>query len=502
MLEMPACIQAFYSPETYPHSVNNIRMIQTHASWVFLTGSLAYKFKKPVNFGFMDFSTLARRKYYCERELELNRRLSPELYLDVLPVYQQGDVVSLQPAGEIVDYCLQMLQFDQSCLLDQQLAQGSVDPVWMDALAAEVHRIHAQADIDTSSSPGHATLLTNHLRDNLAIAADCPDLPAATLKALRDFSAQATLQHQSTLQQRGIHQHIRRCHGDLHFRNIIIRDGQPALFDCIEFNDDYSIIDTMNDVAFLMMDCDAHARPDLGMRFLSRYLEYCGDYAGLQLLPLYLFYRASVRGKVACILAGELPADKQAPACHEARQYFTLAQHYTQTTPPALFAIGGLSGSGKSYLALKGCGIEQSIIIRSDATRKRIAHDYPGLALYSRQMHIHTYHAMFEAAHTALQAGYSVILDATFLHPDSRQQLHSLATQCHVPLHAYWLDIDMAQLTENIRNRQAADNDISDADLDVLTLQLDEYQRPTEAWIEFLPNSDTWPDRKDLIKKS
>lgn len=495
MLEMPAHIQAFYTPEPYPHPVSNISMIQTHASWVFLTGSFAYKFKKPVNFGFMDFSTLARRKYYCEQELRLNRRLSPELYLEVLPVYQQAGVVSLQPAGEIVDYCLKMLQFDQSCLLDQQLAQGSVDPAWMDALAVEVSRIHAQADIHTSNHPDHATLLTDHIRDNLAIAADCPDLPADTLQALSDFAAQAAIMHQVTLQQRGIDHHIRRCHGDLHFRNIIIRDGQPALFDCIEFNDDYSIIDTMNDIAFLVMDCDAHARPDLGTRFLSRYLECCGDYAGLQLLPLYLFYRASVRGKVACILARELPADQQPPAWHEARQYFTLAQHYTQATPPALFAIGGLSGSGKSHLALKGCGTEQALIIRSDATRKRIARDYPDLALYSSQMHIHTYHAMFEAAYTALQAGYSVILDATFLHPDSRQQLHSLATQCDVALHAYWLDIDMAQLTENIRNRQVAENDISDADLDILNLQLAEYQRPTEAWITFLTDSDTWPHR-------
>jgi len=502
MLEMPAHIQAFYSPETYPHPVSHIRMIQTHASWVFLTGSVAYKFKKPVNFGFMDFSTLAKRKYYCEQELRLNRRLSPELYIDVLPVYQQGDVVSLQPAGEIVDYCLKMLQFDQSCLLDQQLAQGNVDPAWMDALAVEVSRIHAQADIDLSGHADPAALLGDHIRDNLAIAADCPDLPADTLQALSDFAAQAAITHQAALQQRRIDHHIRRCHGDLHFRNIIFRDGKPCLFDCIEFNDAYSIIDTMNDIAFLVMDCDSHARPDLGTRFLSRYLESCGDYAGLQLLPLYLFYRASVRGKVACILANELPADKQPPAWHEARQYFALAQHYTRSKPPALFAIGGLSGSGKSHLALKGCGIEQAIIIRSDATRKRIASDYPEWALYSRQMHIHTYHAMFDSARTALQAGYSVILDATFLHPDSRQQLHSLATQCDVPLHAYWLDIDMAQLTENIRHRQAAGNDISDADLDVLTLQLDEYQRPTEAWIEFLPSSDSWPDRKDRVKNN
>jgi len=492
---MPEHIQAFFRPETYPHPVETVNMIQTHASWVFLAGAFAYKFKKPVDFGFMDFSTLAKRQYFCQQELKLNRRFAPALYLDVLPVYQLRGAFSLSGPGDVVDYCLKMVRFEQSALLDQKLVHGELDAQWMDDLACDVTRFHAQVEINDDSNFDHATLLAEHIGDNLAIAARHSSSAIApdVLETLRIFSDSALREQQAALQQRQRERHIRHCHGDLHFRNITLIDGKPTLFDCIEFNDEYRIIDTMNDVAFLVMDCDAHERSDLGMRFLSRYLEHSGDYAALALLPLYLFYRASVRGKVACILADELPPDQQQPQWQEARRYFDLASSYTKTASPRLFAIGGLSGSGKSHLALLGCGKERAIIIRTDATRKRIANDFPELKLYGKQMHVHTYTAMFNAAHTALSAGFSVILDATFLHPDSRRQTHELAAECNVPLHFYWLDINTDTLRSNICQRQQAGRDISDADLSVLELQLAEYHRPPEPWVRFLKSADDWP---------
>jgi aminoglycoside phosphotransferase family enzyme len=470
-------------------------MIQTHASWVFLTGDFAYKFKKPVNFGFMDFSTLAKRKYYCEQELRLNRRLCPDIYLDVLPVYQQGEIFSLAGPGNVADYCLKMLQFDQSGLLDQKLAQGEMEPQWMDQLARDVARFHDQAEVNADSTFDHACFLAEHIRDNLAIAANASGyaIDPNGLQRLSAFASNALAEDMHMLRERQAGRHIRHCHGDLHFRNITLLDGRPMLFDCIEFNDAYRIIDTMNDVAFLVMDCDAHERPDLGMRFLSRYVEFSGDYAGLALLPLYLFYRASVRGKVACILADELPAKDRRPRWREARKYFDLATGYGQLARPALFAIGGLSGSGKSRLSLLACGPERAIIIRS----KRIAANHPDLELYGRQMHINTYKAMFNAARTTLLAGFPVILDATFLHRDSRRQVFDLARECGAPLHFYWLDIKAAKLRENLCNRQRNGNDISDADLTVLDLQLAEYKRPEEAGIEFLCSNEAWPPVPD-----
>jgi len=448
-----------------------------------------------VNFGFMDFSTLAKRKYYCEQELKLNRRLAPDLYLDVLPVYRHSDIYNLSKPGEIVDYCLKMIRFRQSDLFDQKLLQDKLDPQWMDQLAEYVALFHDQAEINIDTGFDHASLLASHIQDNLAIATKHTGLAIdpANLQALTTFINTELTAKQYVLKQRQAELHIRHCHGDLHFRNITLVDNKPVLFDCIEFNDAYRIIDTMSDVAFLVMDCDAHMRPDLGMRFLSRYLEFSGDYTGLALLPLYLFYRASVRGKVACILADELPVEQQRPQWHEAQEYFELATIYTKPAKPALFAIGGLSGSGKSHLALLGCGPQRAIIIRSDATRKRIAPDYPDLEQYGRDMHIHTYKAMLDAARTALKVGFSVILDATFLHPDSRKQVRALANECSVLLHFYWLDIDPETLKNNIRRRQQTGHDISDADLDVLNRQLTGYRRPEEDCIDFLKSSDTFP---------
>jgi aminoglycoside phosphotransferase family enzyme len=491
---LPAHIQALFRPETYPHPVENIEMIQTHISWVFLTGHYVYKLKKPLNLDFLDFSTLAKRKFYCEQELTLNRRLSADIYLDVLPLCRQGEQYTLGGSGDVLDYCLKMRQFDQSGLLDQRLNSNQFNPAWMDQLAESTARFHAEQD--STVQFGQPQMLADHIRTNLDIAGDHIGdvLDEGIMVELEDFARDALLRWNPAMLKRQADGFIRPCHGDLHLKNITLIENKPCIFDCIEFSDEFRIIDTMNDAAFLVMDCDAHGRSDLGFRFLSRYLEHTGDYSGLRLLNLYLFYRATVRGKVTTLLATEI-TDKyeRKQDFDEARTYFDLGAAYTRTKQAKLFVIGGLSGSGKSHLALLGSGIERAIIIRSDATRKRIAADFPGLELYGREMHIHTYKAMFDAARTALDAGFSVILDATFLHPDSRQQAHELAQTCDVPLHFFWLDIEETILRKQIKKRQHAANDISDADLRVLDLQLAEYQRPDEPWVQFLDSNNAWP---------
>jgi len=470
-------------------------MIQTHISWVFLTGEFAYKVKKPVNFGFLDFSTPGQRKHYCERELELNRRFSPNIYLDLLSINIAGDAYHLNGTGKAIDYCLQMKQFKQSDLLEQRLTSKRFNPAWLDQLASNIALFHNQQEAVKSSRIDHALLLEEHIQGNLATAEKHVGraLPYNTMQQLYSYAEHAFQTLSTLLAARQSQGFVRSCHGDLHLNNIVLFDHKPQLFDCIEFNDEFSIIDVMSDIAFLVMDLDAHLRPDLAMRLLSRYLEHSGDYAGLMLLRYYLYYRACVRGKVSCLLVSELDCEKQPPIYEEANLYFTLAASYTNPGKPKLFAVGGLSGSGKSHLALLGCGIEQAIIIRSDATRKRIAADYPDLELYGRQMHINTYKAMFDAARTTLSAGYSVILDATFIHPDSRNQLKMLADESHTPLHCFWLDIEESVLRERITKRQRAADDISDADLHVLERQLTEFERPAEAWIQRLSSSNRWP---------
>lgn len=492
METIPAHLRPFLKASAYPHPAGGVKLIQTHISWVFLAGDYAYKFKKPLNLGFLDFSTLERRKFFCEQEFEMNQRFSPEVYLEVLPLYRKGDATSFDASGTIIDYCLKMRRFPQSSLLDRQLKSGTFNPVWVDELAAAISTTHANSTVDLRID--HTSLLQEHIAASLTAASQHPEsIKEKAYKALTLFAERALLKLRPQLQLRQAEGYIRPCHGDLHMRNITLIDGHPKPFDCIEFNSNISTIDTMNDIAFLIMDCDAHKRPDLGMRFLSRYLELSGDYGGLELLPLYLFYRATVRGKVACILADELKGAPRQIQLDEASKQFGLALQYTMPSTAALFVISGLSGSGKSHLALMGCGIERAIIIRSDAIRKQIAPLHSELDLYGKEMHILTYETMFKAAKSAISAGFSVILDATFIHPDSRQQAKTLAEESDVPLHFFWLDIEENELKRRVVTRQHAADDISDADLHVLDLQLAEYRIPTEPWVQFVDSSNTWP---------
>ena len=498
MHELPEHVRPFLEPDFYPHPVGHIEMLQTHISWVFLTGKFAYKLKKPVNFGFLDFSTQEKRRYYCTEELRLNRRLAPELYLDVLPVSQKRDSFCLGDETNVVDYCLKMRQFGQQDLLSRRLEHGNFEAAWMDRIATDIAAFHVSVTAEASTKQGSPDQLAAHIRDNLDIAGRHQGevIDSAQLGRLRAFAEDELRRFHNPLLRRQREGFVRPCHGDLHLGNLTLWQGKPLAFDCIEFNEEYRTIDTMNDVAFLVMDCEARGRPDLGMRFLSRYLEASGDYGGLELLPLYLFYRATVRGKVACLSAGNtsLAASERAGKFTEAHHYFNLAASYAAPLSPKLIMIGGLSGSGKSHLALIGCGIERAVVIRSDATRKRIAGEHAGLPLYGEAMHRLTYEAMLAAAVTALKAGWPVILDATFLGRSQRDAVRKLAAEAEVPLTLYWLDTSSDELRLRVQARSAVGRDISDADLDVLEGQLANYRRPTETGITFLSGSDRWPD--------
>jgi len=490
-MERPEHIKDLLTPSAYPHEVANISLLETHISWVILTGRYAYKIKKPVDLGFLDFSTRKLRHHYCQRELELNRRFAPALYLAVLPIVRTRAGHRVEGTGEIVDYCLKMREFGPDQLLSQRLAQHAFDGYWMDMLAHDLACFHEQAQAFPNIAADEQ--LARHMRDNLDVArTHIPQAidPQQYARLRQDWHDAFEQRHRQlrARQQRG---RIRDGHGDLHLRNIALIDGRPTPFDCIEFSDELRRIDVLNDIAFLVMDCDAEQRPDLGFRFLSRYLEHSGDYAGLATLPLYLCYRAGVRGKVACILADEQP--EAAQDWQTARTYFALAGRYLRATRPRLFAIGGLSGSGKSHLALLGCGAERAIVIRSDGIRMRLSAGLTTQQRYSEAMHVRTYEAMFEAAREALAAGFSVILDATFLHEHSQTQLRALANEAGVPLHAYWLNLDVDTLRANIQARRRQGQDISEADLRVLEQQLREHRPPPTSEWQYLASAAQWP---------
>lgn len=503
--ELPAHIDSLLKTHCNDHAATKNatedrienRLIQTHISWVILTGNHAYKIKKPVDFGFVDFTTLEKRRVACLDELRLNRRLAPDLYLEVLPVCKSGEHYLIEDdddGHEVVDYSLKMVRFDQRDLFDHLVHADRFDPSWMDSLAATIARFHRRTDSAPDSSTfGTPAQLEKHIFENLKTGSEHlkgefpPDLETLTRTKLDSLSKQ--------ILQRKQQHHVRDCHGDLHLKNIVLYNNVPTPFDCIEFSTELRTIDTMNDIAFLIMDCDARKRSDLGYRFLSRYLEQCGDYEGLTLLPLYLSYRAGVRGKVACLLSGDASLSKREKTAQlaEATDYFRLAGSYLAPASPKLIAIGGLSGSGKSHLALLALEHEQAVIIRSDATRKRIAKGHPELSLYGKQMHELTYRAMFEAAALVLQAGFPAILDATFLYPASREAVIGLADHVGVPLTFFWIDTAPELLKERVVSRSRIDNDISDADLQVLEEQLKDYTRPQEPFITYIKDSGQWP---------
>lgn len=491
---LPPHISPFTDPAFYPHKTGSIVMLQTHISWVFLAGAFAYKIKKPVNLGFLDFTSLQQRHTACLKELQLNRRLAPGIYLSVLPITRQPDGYRLNGETTAIDYCLKMVRFDQQDLFDRQITQRTFNPIWMDQLAGKIAAFHAGAE--PSGADARSRLIL-HIDANFQAAASHPQTGLAG-----SWLVQLTQQTHDTLNrlaplliQRQQNGRIRDGHGDLHLKNITLFKGEPTPFDCIEFNDAFRTIDTMNDAAFLIMDCDARERPDLGVRFLSRYLEQTGDYEGLSLLPLYLSYRAGVRGKVACLLADDpgTPDEERSQHLNAAADYFRLAARYLNKKTPTLFAVGGLSGSGKSHLSLLGMAAEHALIIRTDATRKRIAANHAELPLYGEAMHKLTYQTMLNDARTALQAGYSVILDATFLHPGARAATAALAAELAIPLTFYWLDIAADTQRERIKSRSHSGEDISDADLQVLEQQLAGHTMPEEPFITPLRTSNRWP---------
>ncbi len=500
--DLPRHVQAMLEPAIYPHAVADIRLVQTHISWVILTGEFAYKLKKPLDFGFLDFSTLEKRRRYCLLELELNRRLAPSIYLEVLALVPDGDRLRLVPLAEAgdhaVDYCLKMRQFADDALMLDQLRRGILDASSMDMLAHAIADFHARAPrLPTSdhSTLGSSAMLAAHIRDNLEAGRSIPSCKPL-LEQLERYAGDAMGQLGEAIDRRRADGFVRECHGDLHLRNIAMIDGVPTPFDCIEFNDDFRIIDVMNDIAFLVMDCDAEGRPDLGLRFLSRYLEATGDYAGLRMLGLYAAYRAGVRGKVASLLSRDpgIGSDERRHQIRQAEDYYRLALSYFKARPPRLFAIGGLSGSGKSHLALLGCGPERAVIIRSDATRKRLAAQHADLPLYGEAMTGLTYQTMFDAARQSLEAGWSVILDATFLDAKWRDRVRSLGAEMRVPIELLWLDIPEAELRRRIAARSREGRDVSDADLEVLEMQLRRFRPPTEPDIRRLDRSDRWPE--------
>ena len=476
---------ALLHPECYPHPVRDVRVLETHISWVLLTGDYAYKIKKPVNLGFLDFTTLAARRYYCEEELRLNRRLAPELYLDVVAIRGSEQEPRVAGEGPVLDYAVKMREFPQEALASRLLERGAFGAREIDALAAGIAEFHAvsPAAAESERFGAPATVLSAALQNVEQMLSQVklpPDEKA--LQTLRQWIKREFAARRDALAARKQRGFVRECHGDLHLRNIAVLDGRPVPFDCIEFNDELRWVDVMSEVAFVVMDLEDRRRSDLAWRFLNRYLEASGDYAGLAVLRFYLVYRALVRAKVHLLRARQprIQRAEKVRLTHAFHQYLRLAARLAEAGSPALLITHGLSGSGKTTATQPLIELLGAIRLRSDLERKRLhglaplaaSASGPGSGIYAREATTATYRRLAELAQSVLDAGYPVVVDATFLQRDEREAFRALATRLRVPFAILDFEAPEAALRARITGRRARADDASEADLSVIERQL------------------------------
>ncbi|MEZ5540969.1 MAG: AAA family ATPase [Pseudomonadota bacterium] len=497
-----ALVTALLRPEAYGHPAAAIELIETHISWVILTGDYAYKIKKPVDLGFLDFSTLELRRQCCHEEVRLNRRLAPEIYLDVVPVTGTTAQPRVGGAGPAIEYAVRMRQFPQQAQFDRMLGRGELGAAQIDAVARLIAEFHRQADVAGADTDyGGPALVLQPVEENFRQVRACigQDVPAqAQVELLARWSRQAFARLQDTIAARKAAGCVRECHGDLHLRNLAWLDDRPLAFDCIEFNPALRWIDVISEVAFLIMDLEDHDQPSLARRFLNGYLEHSGDYAGARVLPFYLAYRAMVRAKVEAIRAAQpdlAAADRQTvlAAFHG---YLVLAQGYTAPTRPALLVTRGLSASGKTTLTQPLLERLGAVRIRSDVERKRLfgltalaaAGADAGQGIYTEAAGRRTYDRLAELADSVLAAGMPVIVDAACLRLEQVARFRALAAARGVACAVLEFHAPAAVLRERIVSRERG---ASDADLVILEHQLSRWEPLPETAGEICLRIDT-----------
>jgi aminoglycoside phosphotransferase family enzyme/predicted kinase len=495
---LPNLISQMLQPGFYPHSVTEpIQLIQTHISYVLLTGDYAYKLKKPANFGFLDFSTLEKRQHFCQEELRLNQRGAGELYLEVLPVTLVGEQYHLGGTGEVVEYAVKMRQFPQEALFSELFASGNLQESHLEELGRVVAQYHAESVTnDYIRSFGEVSQIRLAIDENYQQTQNYIGRPQTQeqFEATKQYTDNFFVQHPELFKSRIDNNYICECHGDLHLRNIALWHDKIMLFDCIEFNEPFRFVDVMYDVAFIVMDIESRGRKDLGNAFLNAYVEQTGDWEGLQVLPLYLSRQAYVRAKVNSFLLDDpnIPAAVKEESAKTASAYYRQAWEYTKPQQGKLILMSGLSGAGKSttakYLARK----LNAVHLRSDAVRKHLAGipllEKGGDEIYTPEMTQKTYSRLLALGIILANQGWSVILDAKYDRQDLREAAISQATQHQLPVHIINCTAPLEVVTERLLNRTG---DIADATADLLASQIKQSEPFTNQEQPYITVVDT-----------
>ncbi|MDD2777266.1 MAG: AAA family ATPase [Gallionella sp.] len=484
LLENTAC---------YDHAVESLSCVETHISWVILTGSYAYKIKKPVNLGFLDFSTLALRQQDCMDELRLNRRLAADYYLGVVAITGTDHTPRVNGTGEALEYAVKMRQFSPDATLDKLAARGELTEAHIDPLAARIARFHlTQCDIAAADSPwGEIETIAQPVAENFqTLTTQLTDTTEfALLSTLQQWCADELTRLTPLMRARKRGGWIRECHGDLHLANVAWVDDQPVIFDCLEFSPALRWIDVMSEVAFCYMDLLHRREAALAARFLNAWLEATGDYAGVVLLRYYAVYRALVRAKVAALRLG-LSTDALVlqSARFELSEYLQLAKQLSVLAAPQLWITQGLSGSGKTTVSQRLLQQHGLIRLRSDVERKRLAvldadiNSGSGIqtGLYAADFSQRTYQRLAELAEALLKSGWQIIVDAAFLQRPQRDLFRELARKLRANFQIFATQADPKVLYQRIKLRLEQGKDASEANESVLANQLSSYQ-PLEA---------------------
>lgn len=492
-MALPDHLNGLLDARSYPHACGAIQLIETHISWVVLTGQFAYKLKKPVRFNFVDFSSLALREHFCREEVRCNRAFAPSLYLGVAAVRGRDGGLSVQAVEdsasvsgtEALEWAVRMRQFDPGQALDRLLARGELPESALDRFGRDLAARHAALPVldgrpdevprrvfapveDNFEEIGHTGLAALYSADLADALARARAVGAALMSA---FAARITGGW------------IRECHGDLHLSNLALIDGEVTAFDCLEFNENLRWIDTMSDVAFLFMDCHFRGEVRLAYRFLDSYLDGSGDYDGVQLLHYFSSYRSVVRAKVAALRWAQQSAEETAArfAAH-----LRWARDWLARPRGALILTCGLSGSGKSYLAARLLARLPAVRLRSDVARKHLAgldslaKSGSGVAsgLYDRAQSDRTFDHLARSAEGLLLAGENVIVDATFIERARRRQFQALAARLGVRLVILLCEAPADVLDERVSRRALHGGDPSEATSAVLALQRSHFERP------------------------
>ena len=461
---MNPLIASLLRPEAYPHPTAAIKLRETHSAWVLLTGPYAYKLRKPVNFGFLDFSTPAKRRWFASEELRLNRRLSPDLYIDL--VLMQGSELAVR-----------MHQFNEEKLLPAALERGDLSRNAVQALAEELATFHSKAAVaKEEDGVGTAPVILEPVLENLKALAGVEEL-RASLESLAAWLEQTFAELQPFFAERLASGCIRECHGDLHLGNMHLEGDRIRVFDCLEFNPSLRWIDTISEMAFLVMDLQVQGQQSLAWHALNSWLDHSGNWSGLVGWRWYSVYRALVRAKAAQLRHEQHPEQKETE--EERNRYLEHAIGCSQAQTQALLITHGLSGSGKSWLCRRIAGELPALQLRSDVERKRLF----GLwgeprqksvegKLYSRQISAMLFeHTLPCQAEALLRGGFTALVDACFLRRSERQRMAALAKQQGVPLVILKLETPLQLIKARIETRQRQGDDPSDATWEVVQQQ-------------------------------